>query len=106
MVEIPTSICFFKKKTAYEISTRDWSSDVCSSDLGTDAGHQVEIIRAPSRQPILRATRSEEHTSELQSRADTSYAVFCLKKNKDNRRLDQDRQWQRTDASQTRTAAP
>src|SRR5213594_4942750 len=26
-------------------------------------------------------TRSEEHTSELQSRTLTSYAVFCLKKN-------------------------
>ena len=24
---------FFKQKTAYEISHRDWSSDVCSSDL-------------------------------------------------------------------------
>src|ERR1044071_3745532 len=24
---------FFKQKTAYEISTRDWSSDVCSSPL-------------------------------------------------------------------------
>src|ERR1044071_4654826 len=24
---------FFKQKTAYDISTRDWSSDVCSSDL-------------------------------------------------------------------------
>src|ERR1044071_1821237 len=27
-------------------------------------------------------TRSEEHTSELQSRVDISYAVFCLKKKK------------------------
>src|SRR6059058_6713555 len=27
-------------------------------------------------------TRSEEHTSELQSRNDISYAVFCLKKKK------------------------
>src|ERR1044071_10354521 len=26
------------------------------------------------------AMRSEEHTSELQSRVDISYAVFCLKK--------------------------
>src|ERR671924_572659 len=26
---------FFKQKTAYEIVSRDWSSDVCSSDLGT-----------------------------------------------------------------------
>ena len=24
---------FFKQKTAYEILSRDWSSDVCSSDL-------------------------------------------------------------------------
>ena len=27
---------FFKQKTAYEIGTGDWSSDVCSSDLGAD----------------------------------------------------------------------
>ena len=26
---------FFKQKTAYEIVSRDWSSDVCSSDLAT-----------------------------------------------------------------------
>ena len=28
------------------------------------------------------ANRSEEHTSELPSRCSTSYAAFCLKKNK------------------------
>src|SRR5210317_2275286 len=39
-----------KQKTAYEISECDWSSD-----------------------------RSEEHTSELQSHSEISYAVFCLK---------------------------
>src|SRR6056300_512491 len=49
---------FFKQKTAYEISECDWSSDVCL--------------------PI----RSEEHTSELQSHSEISYAVFCLKKKK------------------------
>ena len=27
---------FFKQKTAYEIGTGDWSSDVCSSDLLVD----------------------------------------------------------------------
>src|SRR6059058_622448 len=26
-------VFFFKQKTAYEMSLRDWSSDVCSSDL-------------------------------------------------------------------------
>src|SRR3546814_5862836 len=31
-----------------------------------------------------KATRSEEHTSELQSLMRISYAVFCLKKKKDN----------------------
>src|SRR3546814_14747692 len=28
------SFCFFKQKTAYEMRISDWSSDVCSSDLG------------------------------------------------------------------------
>src|SRR3546814_2070929 len=32
------------------------------------------------RQLVLPATRSEEHTSELQSLMRISYAVFCLKK--------------------------
>src|SRR3546814_9855104 len=31
---------------------------------------------------ILKETRSEEHTSELQSLMRISYAVFCLKKKK------------------------
>src|SRR3546814_9313006 len=33
---------------------------------------------------LLRAYRSEEHTSELQSLMRISYAVFCLKKTKHN----------------------
>src|SRR3546814_6356230 len=28
------SFCLFKQKTAYEMRISDWSSDVCSSDLG------------------------------------------------------------------------
>src|SRR3546814_8946656 len=32
---------------------------------------------------LIGATRSEEHTSELQSLMRISYAVFCLKKKKD-----------------------
>src|SRR3546814_5714852 len=34
--------------------------------------------------PEIRCTRSEEHTSELQSLMRISYAVFCLKKKKNN----------------------
>src|SRR6056300_1102527 len=59
-ISIFSSFFFFKQKTAYEISECDWSPDVCSSD------------------------RSEEHTSELQSHSEISYAVFCLKKKKDS----------------------
>src|SRR3546814_3388768 len=34
----------------------------------------------PAGPPVLQGTRSEEHTSELQSLMRISYAVFCLKK--------------------------
>src|SRR3546814_15394536 len=40
--------------------------------------------RDPRRGPAGRADRSEEHTSELQSLMRISYAVFCLKKKKQN----------------------
>src|SRR3546814_6936593 len=30
------SVFFFKQKSAYEMRISDWSSDVCSSDLGVD----------------------------------------------------------------------
>src|SRR3546814_10786228 len=36
----------------------------------------------PERIEEIRASRSEEHTSELQSLMRISYAVFCLKKKK------------------------
>src|SRR3546814_1375310 len=42
-------------------------------------------VRPASLRPTMRApdaTRSEEHTSELQSLMRISYAVFCLKKKK------------------------
>ena len=40
-------IFFFKQKTAYEIVSRDWSSDVCSSDLIQDEMdlHWIPVIK-------------------------------------------------------------
>src|SRR3546814_623161 len=32
-------VFFFKQKTAYEMRISDWSSDVCSSDLGVGIGY-------------------------------------------------------------------
>src|SRR3546814_9045647 len=74
----------------------DWSSDVCSSDLGsavvlpapggaTSTAFEA-AFSADSRSGrtawMGRSVRSEEHTSELQSLMRISYAVFCLKKKK------------------------
>ena len=36
---------FFKQKTAYEIVSRDWSSDVCSSDLSRNEPVRLKNIR-------------------------------------------------------------
>src|SRR3546814_4287051 len=122
-------VFFFKQKTSCDMRISDWSSDVCSSDLGRPdrrpgiraqrvdvcpdrtarggcdgtgrGGRGVPLPRraqsgiAQSRQPSAQhvraatagwngaaCTRSEEHTSELQSLMRISYAVFCLKKKK------------------------
>src|SRR3546814_2447054 len=40
------------------------------------------ITKPQDREVVCHASRSEEHTSELQSLMRTSYAVFCLKKKK------------------------
>src|SRR3546814_6696117 len=40
------------------------------------------LLVASTSAPGRTITRSEEHTSELQSLMRISYAVFCLKKNK------------------------
>src|SRR3546814_4140432 len=96
----------------------DWSSDVCSSDLGGltrafqlfsdavplcrnkraarpngdcpparcrgapwhDAPSHTSFARVACPWTLAPKSRSEEHTSELQSLMRISYAVFCLKK--------------------------
>src|SRR3546814_4510185 len=101
MGSVRDDVFFCKQKTAYELRSSDWSSDVCSSDLRARpaAGDQHHARRlrhrrggglraaaaaAPARPAHRRAARhplrSEEHTSELQSLMRISYAVFCLKK--------------------------
>src|SRR3546814_10057062 len=38
-------VCVFKHKSAYEMRISDWSSDVCSSDLGVDLTDQTGDVR-------------------------------------------------------------
>src|SRR5213075_3244212 len=49
---------FFKQKTAYEITRRDWSSDVCSSDLVQSVSLERVLphtlrVRVSEREPIV-----------------------------------------------------
>src|SRR3546814_4863303 len=60
-------------------------------DAGVDGGIVVisflalELFRAERHVVVeVEVVRSEEHTSELQSLMRISYAVFCLKKKKNN----------------------
>src|SRR3546814_9844763 len=46
---------------------------------------QILLRLALDRRPGAAIPRSEEHTSELQSLIRISYAVFCLKKKKNNK---------------------
>src|ERR1044071_1403852 len=66
---------------------------VATVPVGSQISGQVKDIYADFNTPVKKGQvmalidpatfelrRSEEHTSELQSRVDISYAVFCLKK--------------------------
>src|SRR2546422_3332291 len=74
---------FFSSRRRHTRCSRDWSSDVCSSDLFTEAlgDGPAELARSPSDRVLVHVgadgahggvldlgRRSEEHTSELQSR--------------------------------------
>src|SRR5690349_22343866 len=89
---------FFSSRRRHTRSLRDWSSDVCSSDLtnigiGPVVGCRGAVCCAPTRQDgcdsrsflvlnvLLSAfARSEEHTSELQSRRDLVCRLLLEKK--------------------------
>src|SRR3546814_9038787 len=55
---------------------------------GPNAGRTARASGRSFRGRAAGLNRSEEHTSELQSLMRISYAVFCLKKKKDNGRND------------------
>src|SRR3546814_1575573 len=51
--------------------------------LSANTGH-LDLVGSGVCIPLETQRRSEEHTSELQSLMRISYAVFCLKKKKQN----------------------
>src|SRR3546814_8570284 len=63
---------FFKQKTAYEMRISDWSSDVCSSDLKTDAewkqqlGSQAyAVLRHAATERAFSSPLDDEHRAGL-----------------------------------------
>src|SRR3546814_3356305 len=49
---------FFKQKTAYEMRISDWSSDVCSSDLGLQPCNQILLEFSERRHdPLIAMAR-------------------------------------------------
>src|SRR3546814_8420470 len=60
-----------------------WNAGGLHLELEGDANDFVGKGMAGGR-IVVKPARSEEHTSELQSLMRISYAVFCLKKKKDN----------------------
>src|SRR3546814_4602121 len=69
-----------------QIRHLQWPSDLWSSSE-RGAARKFGQLRDRRQIPVLgspRHSRSEEHTSELQSLMRISYAVFCLKNKKKN----------------------
>src|SRR3546814_5454737 len=70
--------CFFlfKQKTAYEMRISDWSSDVCSSDLGVCGIGLCVIDRGCGDDPGPESATNAERTGRrLVQRPGSGYAV-------------------------------
>src|SRR5690606_39305206 len=96
-------IFFFSSRRRHTRFSRDWSSDVCSSDLhrqggGTAPDPGADLPPAPhvplggtaerrrgagGPRQLRRTDRSEEHTSELQSRENLVCRLRLEKKKKE-----------------------
>src|SRR2546429_5396853 len=81
-----SSFFFFSSRRRHTRCSRDWSSDVCSSDLAIATGSS-ENTSAVLMSPCFRRTqrpsfRDRKSTRLNSSHGYISYAVFCLKKKK------------------------
>src|SRR3546814_3062190 len=64
-------VFFFKQKTAYEMRISDWSSDVCSSDLGVGVG----LISGG--RPVQGAAHGEAGHMRVRSARGDDFAGAC-----------------------------
>src|SRR3546814_4421287 len=80
---------FFREKTATARAVRTWSPERIAVAIDRIRTTERAIMAPATAGDILAEQRSEEHTSELQSLMRISYAVFCLKKKKNNNQYNQ-----------------
>src|SRR3546814_18588520 len=66
--------------TLFPYTTLFRSCEIVGHDVGLVHTQCPQQCRNHEPRPVLAGSRSEEHTSELQSLMRTTYAVFCLKK--------------------------
>src|SRR3546814_10183327 len=70
---------FFKQKTAYEMRISDWSSDVCSSDLGNRGAVRTIVVNRPDKLNALdRQTLNELTLAFAQAAQDDAVRVVVL----------------------------
>src|SRR3546814_10918468 len=81
-VSFTSLVLFFKQKTAYEVRISDWSSDVCSSDLGTDRKGPT-----PRCAPVRATIRRPESCRQARIRAAHSRAVLRAAGRSEERRV-------------------
>src|SRR3546814_6713364 len=72
---MPPVACRLRIGVAVISSSKPWEISPAST---SSLSQRPAVSAVP--QPLIFWTRSEEHTSELQSLMRISYAVFCLKK--------------------------
>src|SRR3546814_1356152 len=74
-------MCVFcvKQKTAYEMRISDWSSDVCSSDLGKQGGADMgSVARRSSESWTVTSTGKANHSSGIFSAESGDGAIYEL----------------------------
>src|SRR3546814_5224696 len=88
IADLSASVVSFSN-TSFKTPPTTASAIACGNEINLKSGAMVSLdgtpggavsVTEPLPPPIGRSTRSEEHTSELQSLMRISYAVFCLKK--------------------------
>src|SRR3546814_1604707 len=65
------------------------ASAACGTPKPRNAPAGGALVKRPTERASTSGTKSEEHTSELQSLMRISYAVFCLKKKKESKHTNQ-----------------